>query len=75
MYVYMCELRTRVFLSTRRIARWNERSPSQLQKAAALNLEQESSPRALRVSKRSFLVIGEYSPEFNEITYTFTIKD
>lgn len=28
-----------------------------------------------RVSKRSFLVIGEYSPEFNEITYTFTIKD
>jgi len=34
----------------------------------------QSSP-ALRVSKRSFLVIGEYSPEFNEITYTFTIKD
>lgn len=35
-------VRARVFLSTGRIARWNERSPSRLQKAAALNLERKA---------------------------------
>jgi hypothetical protein len=71
-------VRARAFLLKRLVHQVERtlRATHDLQKATVslISSGRQSSP-ALRVSKKSFLVIGEYSPEFNEITYTFTIKD